>query len=151
MSSPQQRTRDPQPLGRGAEIAFVVLSGVLVVLGLTALAGLGAASALAGGGWVWPTGGDSIGHVLAGLLAGEPGRGLPAELQDRVPGPVAVYSAVAAAELATVAASAAAGSVVWRYHRPGDSRRGMATRTEAAQILGRSRLRQARPIIRPDL
>ena len=70
MASPQERYRDPQPLGRDAEIALVVFCGVLVVLSLAALTGLGVASALAGGGWVWPTGGDTIGQVLAGLLSG---------------------------------------------------------------------------------
>ena len=44
-----------------------------------------------------------------------------------------------------------AGGIFWRYHWPSDARRGMATRTEAAQVLGRSRLRAARTIIRPDL
>lgn len=150
MTSPQQR-RDPQPMGRGGEVALVALAGVLMLLGLAALAGLGAASALAGGGWVWPHGSDSIGAVLGGLLTGHPGQGLPPELAGRVPGRAAVYSGVAAAELVMLALAGAGGVLFWRYHRPGDARRGMATRSEAAQVLGRSRLRAARAIIRPDL
>ncbi len=150
MTSPQQR-RDPQPLARGGEVALVALAGVLMLVGMTALAGLGAAAALAGGGWVWPHGSDTIGVVLAGLLSGHPGRGLPPELAARVPGPVAVYSGVAVAELVMLIVAGVGGVLFWRYHRPGDARRGMATRGEAARVLGRSRLRAARAIIRPDL
>ena len=150
MTSPQQR-RDPQPIARGGEVALVALTGVLMLLGTAALAGLGAAAALAGGGWVWPHGSDTIGAVLAGLLSGHPGRGLPPELAARLPGPIAVYSGVAVAELVMLTAAAVAGVLFWRYHRPGDARRGMATRGEAARVLGRSRLRAARAIIRPDL
>ncbi len=149
MTSPQQR-RDPQPMSRGAEVALVALAGMLMLLGLAALAGLGAAAALVGGGWVWPHGSDTIGKVLGGLLTGHPGAGLPSELADRVPSPVAVYSGVAAAELVMLSLATVGGVLFWRYHRPGDARRGMVTRGEAAQVLGRSRLRAARAIIRPD-
>ena len=150
MTSPQQR-RDPQPMGRSGEVALVALAAVLMLLGFAALAGLGAAAALAGGGWVWPHGTDTVGSVLGGLLTGHPGRGLPPELAARVPGPVAVYSGVAGAELAMVVVATVGGVLFWRYRRPGDARRGMATRSEAMQVLGRSRLRAARAIIRPDL
>ncbi len=150
MTSPQQR-RDPQPMSRGAEVALVVLAGVLMLFGLAALAGLGAAAALVGGGWVWPHGSDTIGAVVGGLLSGHPGAGLPPELADRVPSPAAVYSGVAVAELVMLSLATVGGVLFWRYHRPGDARRGMATRGEAAQVLGRSRLRAARAIIRPDL
>ena len=150
MTSPQRR-RNPQPIGRSGEVALVALAAVLMLLGFAALAGLGAATALAGGGWVWPHGTDTIASVLGGLLTGHPGRGLPPELAARVPGPVAVYSGVAAAELTILVVAIVGGMLFWRYHRPGDARRGMATRSEATQVLGRSRLRAARSIIRPDL
>ncbi len=151
MTSRPQGRRDPQPMSRGGEVAAVVLTGGLLLLALAALTGLALASALFGGGWVWPAGSDTAGQVLAGLLTGEPGRGLPAQLQARVPGSGAVYSSVAAAELVMLAAAGTAAALFWRYHRPGDARGGMATRSEAQRVLGRSRLRQARTIIRPDL
>lgn len=44
----------------------MAIGGVLLGLGLAALAGLGLASALFGGGWVWPHGTDTVGHVLGG-------------------------------------------------------------------------------------
>ena len=150
MTSPQQR-RDPQPLARGGELTLIALTGVLLLLALAALAGLGAAAALAGGGWVWPDGADTSGAVLGGLLTGHPGRGLPARLAGRVPGPAAVYGGVVIAELVMLTLAGVGAALFWRYHRPGDARRGMATRGEAAQVLGRSRLRAARAIIRPDL
>lgn len=148
---PNQRRRDPQPLGRAGETALVGVCAVLLAVSLAALVGLGAASLVAGGGWVWPHGSTAITHTLGGLIAGHPGCGLPAVLARRVPGRVAVYSGVVVAEL-LLAAVAVAGAVAFtRWHRPGDARGGMATRSEAAAVLGAGRLRSAMAIIRPDL
>ena len=58
---------------------------------------------------------------------------------------------MAVCELAVIAASIVGGVLVARYRRPGDARGGMATRSEAEQVLGISKLRGARDIIRPDL
>jgi hypothetical protein len=151
MTSPQQRRRDPQPIGQGWEPAVAILAGVVLLLGLAALCGLGTASALLGRGWVWPHGTYTIGHVIRGLLTGHAGNGLDPRQARLVPGPVAVYLCVAACEVAVIAASIAGGVMVTRYRRPGDARGGMATRSEAKQALGMSRLRAAREIIRPDL
>jgi hypothetical protein len=148
---PNQRRRDPQPLGRAGETALVAVCAVLVAVSLAALVGLGGACVVAGGGWVWPHGSSTITHTLGGLLSGHPGRGLPAVLARRVPGRVAVYSGVAVAEL-LLAGLAGAGTVAFtRWHRPGDARGGMATRSEAAAVLGVGRVRDAMAVIRPDL
>ena len=151
MISQQYRARDPQPISRGGEAAVAALAGVLLLLALAALTGLGAAAALFGGGWVWPRGAATIGRVLAGLLTGHPGRGHEPALTGKVPGHLAVYGCVAATELALLGLATVGAVLGWRYHRPGDGRRGMATRAEAAQVLGLTRLRHARTIIRPDL
>ena len=151
MTAPYQRRRDPQSMGQGGEVAVAVIGGALLGLGLAALAGLGVASALFGGGWVWPHGTDTIGHVIGGLFAGHPGRGLDPRQARLVPGPLPVYLCVAACELAVLIASILGGVLIARYRRPGDARGGMATRSEAEQVLGMSRLRGARDIIRPDL
>lgn len=151
MTSPYQRQRDPQPMGQGWEVAVAAIGAVLLGAGLAALAGLGAASMLFGGGWVWPHGSDTIGQVIGGLLTGSPGRGLPPEQSRLVGPPIAVYAFVAAAEVALIVAGCAAGVIFSRYRRPGDARGGMATRGEAEQVLGMSALRSARKIIRPDL
>jgi hypothetical protein len=152
MSAPYyQHRRDPQPMSQGWEVAAAVLGGVLLGVGLAALAGLGVASAVWGGGWVWPRGSDTITHVLGGLVQGHPGRGLPPGQQRLVAGPGPVYGCVAVAELALAALAITVGVLIARYRRPGDARGGMATRSEAEQVLGISRLRSARSIIRPDL
>ncbi len=130
---------------------MAVIGGALLGLGLAALLGLGVASALWGGGWVWPHGSDVIGHVLGGLLAGRPGRGLPPEQARQVAEPAAVYACVAVCELAWIALSAVAGVSVARYRRPADARGGMASRSEARQVLGLRQLRAAKTLIRPDL
>jgi hypothetical protein len=151
MTASQQRRRDPQPIGQGWEAVVAILGSALLVFGLTALCGLGTASAIFGRGWVWPRGTDAVGHVVGGLLTGHPGNGLDPRQARLVAGPVAVYLCVAACELAAIATSIAGAALVTRYRRPGDTRGGMATRGEAEQALGISRLRAAREIIRPDL
>ena len=150
MTGPSQRRRDPQPIGRGWEIAAAGAGGALIFVALAALTGLGIASALFGGGWVWPHGTGTIAGVLGGLLYGHPGRGLPPDLLHRVPGPVPVYVCVAISELSLLATAVLAGVLIARYRRPGDARGGMATSSEAQQALGRGQLRAARVIIRPD-
>ena len=151
MTAAYQRRRDPQPMGQGWEVAVAVIGGALLGFGLAALCGLGAASALFGRGWVWPHGADTIGHVVGGLVAGHPGRGLDPRQVRLVAGTLAVYLCVAVCELVVIVASIVGGVLIARYRRPGDARGGMATRTEAEQVLGVSRLRGARQIIRPDL
>jgi len=151
MTTPAQRGRDPQPMSRGGEVALVALAGVALLLVLAALVGLGVAAALFGGGWVWPAGSNTVGAVTGGLLQARPGAGLPAAAAARVPAPPVVYGCVAVVEVLTVALAAACGVLFWRYHRPGDARRGMATRGEAAQVLGTGRLHAARQVLRPDL
>lgn len=151
MSMPYQRHRDPVPLSSGGEIAFVILAAVLLVLALAALAGLAVATAWFGGGWVWPHGSDTIGHVLAGLLTGHPGAGLPTADLARVPSRVAVYTCIAIAELIALAVLIAGAAALHRWVRPGDARRGMASRWQAQQVLGITRLRANARLIRPDL
>lgn len=149
MTTPPRR-RDPQPIGRGWELAAVTAGGALIAVALAALAGLGLASTLWGGGWVWPRGTEMVTHVLGGLLQGHPGRGLPPEQLRRVAGPVPVYACVAAAELVLLSGVVTTAVLAARYRRPGDARGGMATRREAEQALGLNQLRAGRAVIRPD-
>ncbi|WP_166533104.1 conjugal transfer protein [Blastococcus xanthinilyticus] len=149
MTTPFRR-RDPQPIARGSEWAVAAVGGALIAVALAALVGLGVASALWGGGWVWPKGTETITHVLGGLLHGDPGRGLPPDQLRQVAGPIPVYACVAAAELVLLTAAVLAAVLVTRYRRPGDARGGMATRREAEQALGLRQLRAGRAVIRPD-
>ena len=150
MTTPSQRRRDPQPIGRGGELAVAVAGGALIAVALAALAGLGLASAWWGGGWVWPHGTETIARVLDGLLHGQPGRGLPPEQLRRVAGPIPTYACVAVTETALAAAAVITAVLIARYRRPGDARGGMATRNEAEQALGLRQLRAGRAVIRPD-
>ena len=151
MTAPYQRRRDPQPVSQGWEIAAAAIGGALLGLGLAAVAGLGLASAMFGGGWVWPHGADTIGHVIDGVLTGHPGRGLPSAQLKLVASPGAVYCCIAGCELIVLALAVTASALVARYRRPNDARSGMASRSEAEQVLGISTLRGAKEIIRPDL
>jgi hypothetical protein len=144
------RRRDPQPISRGWELAVVALGGALIAVALAALLGLGLASALWGGGWVWPRGTETVTHVLGGLLRGDPGRGLPPDQLHRVAGPIPVYACVAVAEFVLLTAAVGIAVLAARYRRPGDARGGMATRREAEEALGLTQLRAGRAIIRPD-
>lgn len=149
MTTPSRR-RDPQPISRGWELAVVAVGGALIAVALAALVGLGLASALWGGGWVWPRDTETATRVLAGLHSGDPGRGLPADQLRQAAGPIPVYACVAAAELVLLTAAITAGVLVACYRRPGDARGGMATRREAEQALGLRQLRAGRAVIRPD-
>jgi hypothetical protein len=151
MTAPYQRRRDPQPVSQGWEIAAAAIGGALLGLGLAALAGLGLASHLFGGGWIWPHGTDTIGHVIGGVLTGHPGQGLPPTQLELVASPGAVYGGIAGCELIVIVLAIVAGVMASRYRRPNDARSGMATRAEAEQVLGVSKLRAAQEIIRPDL
>ena len=151
MTAPYQRRRDPQPVSQGWEIAVAAIGGALLGLGLAALAGLGLASAVFGSGWVWPHGTDTIGHVIGGVLTGQPGRGLPPTQIQLVAARGAVYGCIAGSELVVIVLAVTVGVLVSRYRRPNDARSGMATRSEAEQVLGISKLRGAKEIIRPDL
>jgi hypothetical protein len=144
------RRRDPQPISRGWELAVAAAGGALIAVALAALVGLGLASALWGGGWVWPQGSETITQVLGGLLHGNPGRGLPPDQLRQVAGPIPVYASVAAAELVLLTAAVITAVLVARHRRPGDARGGMATRREAEQALGLRQLRAGRAVIRPD-
>jgi hypothetical protein len=150
VTSPPRR-RDPQPVGRPGELALLGLVGGLVLIMGAALVGLGAASVLFGGGWVWPPAGSSLNHTVGGMLTGHPGRGLPPHLAARVPSPGVVYAVVAVAELLLLAMGILVPRRLASYLRPGDARAGMASRAEAAAALGVGQLRRARVIIRPDL
>lgn len=151
MTSPAPR-RDPQPPGRGGEVALVCLGGGLMALALSAIAGMGVAAAVAGGGWFWPDGGTPVLiRTMRGLLSGHPGRGLRAAQAQQLPAAAAVYTTVGIVEVLVVSAGVAGVALYLRYRRPTDARSGMATRGEAERALGVSQLHRARRIIRPDL
>lgn len=150
MIGPAQRRRDPQPLGRGWELAVVVIGGLVIAVAAAALAGLALASAVWGGGWTWPASVQECVQVLDGLLHGAPGSGLPPELARRTAAPGLTYVCIALTESALLAVVVATGALISRYRRPGDARSGMANRSEAERAVGLRQLRDVRAVIRPD-
>jgi hypothetical protein len=149
---PEQRQHDPDPIGRGWEAALSAVLITLVAAALAALVGQGLAAAMVGGGWVWPHGGNGqLVRAFVGLLAGRPGEGLGHADAARLPGTTAVYACVASCEGVLVVMLVALGIAWSRYRRPPDARRGMATRAEAAHVLGMAQLRSILPIVRPDI
>lgn len=150
MDMAQQTRRDPTPLGQGWELPVVLLGAAVIAAALAALAGMGAAAAVAGAGWVWPAGTPAMLHTLAGLLTGHPGRGLPPAAAGRLPGPGWVYAGAGTSEALLLVVAVAAGTLTHRHWRTAP-RRGMASRAQAADALGVTELRAARRLIRPDL
>lgn len=150
MSVADRGRKDPQPLGQGWELPFVLLTAALIGAGLAALAGCGAAAAVLGGGWVWPHGTQPMLHTLGGLLSGHPGAGLTPQAAAKIPAPAAVYAGVGLAEILFLTTTLTVAALACRRWRPGAGS-GMATRAQAVDALGVAELRAARGLIRPDL
>jgi type IV secretion system protein VirD4 len=113
-------------------------------------AGQGAAASLFGGVWVWPRGSSELMSSIGGLATGHLGRGLAAAEVGQLPGAGAVFLLVVVGQVLLVAAAIWAGALWWGHLGPG-VRKGMADRFEVESVLGLSRLRRARKLIRPDL
>ncbi len=151
MAFDSHRRRDPQPLASPGQLAIAGLAAVVLALAVAALLGQALAAAVAGQGWVWPSSRQDQMTALGGLLQGQPGRGLPRAQAALLPGKGAVYAGVVFCEVVAVALVAAASIWSSRFSRADDPLAGMASRGEAADVLGQGRLRQARDVIRPDL
>ncbi|SDG20123.1 hypothetical protein [Klenkia brasiliensis] len=149
MSAPLRRVRDPQPVGRGWEIALIAITVVLSVVAGGALVGVGLAAAIWGDGWVWPATAGDIPPAVAGLVEGHPGAAYPETQVARMAGPTPTYVVVITCEAVLIVAGALLVSAVVGRSRA--ARNGMATRRQAEQALGVSGLRAARQVIRPDL
>ena len=87
---------------------------------------------------------------IGGLVTGHPRLGLASGQVGQLPVASVVYLLIVVAELVLVAAAIWAGVLWWRHSGPG-AWPGMADRFEVESVLGRSRLRRARKVIRPDL
>ena len=149
MSAPLRRVRDPQPVGRGWEIALIAITIVLSVVAGAALVGVGAAAAIWGDGWVWPATAGDVGPAVVGLVEGRPGAAYPETQVARMAGLAPTYALVITCEAVLIAAGVVVVSAVIERSRA--ARSGMATGRQAEQALGVSGLRAAGPVIRPDL
>src|SRR3954451_9172560 len=130
------------------EIPAAAALAWLAAAALLLPAGRGVAAMLAGGGWVWPTDGPALASSVGGLLVGDPDTGLDATRAAALPGTPAVYAVIAVLLVAFLIAS---GGAVWAGRRVLGTPTGMADRRHVEQVLGRSRLRRAAAVVRPDL
>lgn len=144
------RRERPDPLPLTWEVPAATTAAWVVVAAILLPAGRGAASWLTGGGWAWPKTAVALTASLEGLLTGHPSYGLSASTGATLPPAAIVYLVVALAELAWVSLSLLVLLAWWRTWGPG-MREGLASRAEVEKVLGRSRMRRNRKVIRPDL
>lgn len=127
-------------------MAAAVAAVLLLVLGVHA--GRAAANLVAGAGLTLPSR-EALFTSLVDVLGGDAGAGLKG-VTRHLAGPVAVKVWVAVADAAVLILIVWAGKIGMDRWGPGRIR-GMATRGEAEKLLGRSRLRRVRAVVRPDL
>lgn len=141
-----QRRSNPYPFTW--EIPTLILVVVLLVAGVGVHVGRGLATLIAGYGWTWPHHVDLF-RSLPALLAGDPAAGLPSGTLSATAG-VPLAAAIIVTELVALAGLLLLARPLlnrWGPHRM----RGMATTSQAVDVLGVRRLHQVRHIIRPDL
>lgn len=143
-----QRSRRVNPHTTTWEIplAAVVVVVLLFILGVHA--GRAGANLIAGAGLHFPPREELFVSVFP-ALGGDAGAGLVPR-PDHVAGVTATRIWIGIVEVLNLALMLWASKIAW--DRWGPSRvHGMATRTEAEKLLGRSRLRRNAAVIRPDL
>ena len=132
------------------ELPAATALGWVGVAALLLPAGRGASSWLTGRGWVWPETGPGLTASVGGLLTGHPSYGLVATTASALPAAPVVYLVVAMVELTWLIVSLLVLRTWWRTWGPG-MREGLADRAEVEKVLGLSRMRRNRTVIRPDL
>ena len=143
-----QRSRRHDPYPFTWEIPAAITAGALLVLVLGIHIGRAGANLLAGAGWAWPDRAELFAS-LPGVLAGDSGAGLPHALHGGA-GQSALWTSIGAAELLLLILLGCAFKI--GLDRWGPQRvQGMATRAQAEEMLGRTRLRKASAVVRPDL
>ena len=143
-----QRSRRGDPYPFTWEIPAAIIASVLLVLVLGVHIGRAGANLLAGAGWGWPAQAELF-RSLPGILGGDGGAGLPGTYHG-VAGQTALWASIGVTEmllLILLASALKTGLDRWGPQRV----QGMATRAEAEQMLGRTRLRKASAVVRPDL
>ena len=140
------RRNDPYPYTW--EIPAAIIASLLLVLALGIHIGRAAANLLAGGGWGWPAQAELF-RSLPGILGGDSGAGLPGTYHGGA-AQTALWTSIGVTEtllLILLGWAFKIGLDRWGPQRV----QGMATRAQAEQMLGRTRLRKASTVVRPDL
>lgn len=141
-----QHDRRTNPYPYTWEIPAALTLLVLLVLVLAVHASAAAANLLAGNGPHWIAR-DAWFASLPGILAGDSTTGL--HLTHPAPR-VLLWACLAVTELLAVTGLTMGGIIARRYFGPGRIR-GMASRREAANLLGPQRLHRIAAVVRPDL
>lgn len=142
-----QRSRRHNPYPLTWEIPLAVACTVLLALVLGVQLGRGIANLTAGAGWLWPDTTWFFRSVPA-VLAGDATAGLHTNGQVASRAGLRVW--LLATEVAVVVVLALVGIFVVRRWGP-NRLKGMASPADAERLLGMSRLRRVRHLIRPDL
>lgn len=141
----RERVQDQYP--RTWKIPLAVGCAIVVLGVAVCQVGRSFANWSAGAGWRWPAAGDLV-TSLPGLLAGDAAAGLSGAHAVASPGVLWAWLGVTC--LLTTTLLILTG--VWAWRRWGPSRmRGMATVSEAHELLGEDRLWKVRHVVRPDL
>ncbi len=131
-----QRERRHNPYPWTWEIPVAIACAVLLVLAVGVHLGNGLAHLTSGHGWTWP--------ATAQLFTSLP------TILNTSPDAVGVRAWIIAVELALFASLA--WTAIWGWQRWGPARlKGVATRDQAEQVLGLTRLHKVARIVRPDL
>jgi hypothetical protein len=139
------RRHNPYPLTWETPIA--VACTVLLALVVGVHVGRGLANLTAGAGWCWPATAQLFTSAPA-VFAGDAAAGL--HTTGPLAGSASLVAWLVVTELAVIVILATAAVAVLR--RWGPTRlKGMASADEAERLLGLSRLRRVRQVIRPDL
>lgn len=142
----QERRRDPYPHTWEIPAGTAIMTLLLLVIG--AQLGRSLANWFAGADWLWPRGRTLLSSIPA-ILGGHPTAGLtPAP--SPAASPAVVIGWIAAVELILLATVITGMLLALRRWGPGRMR-GMASPADAETVLGVSRLRRVRHVIRPDL
>jgi hypothetical protein len=144
--SQQSRRRDPYPWTW--ELTLGVVLVILMVLVWGVHLGRGIANVWAGSGWAFPNRVELF-RSLPAVLAGDAGAGLDG-LNGSLSSPSAVWMWVVATEVMLLAVGVWLSKLVLDCWGPGRLR-GVASRGAAERLLGVTRLRKVRSVVRPDL
>lgn len=151
MSSMQKaRRHDPYPWTW--EIPLLVFVVLMLGLAVGVQVGRSVANLLAGAGWTWAVDQAAFWRSIPAVAGGDAGAGLDpgtSSQSDMAP-PALVWTGIGIVEVLVLVA--AGWAAIWGLQRWGPGRlKGMATRPEAEQMLGLTRLRKVSSIVRPDL
>lgn len=157
----RERRRDPYPWTWEISAAVTIAAVLVPLVGLQL--GRSLANLLVGAGWTWPATANSPATPGAGsplgrefwssipaVLTGHAEAGIPGLTAAAAAGPRLLLVCLILTEIALCVAAVRVAVVCVRRWGPGRLR-GMATRSEAENILGVTRLRKVAPMVRPDL